>query len=108
MSTLPMPEPSVEITGANDEYLPADIGNSGAEYTSAIAFYDQIQTFYPATRWTNTEYESSDYSWASSGQINANADGSVTVDTGNTFPLTITLTNNVISDSFTVTVYESY
>ena len=107
-SNLPMPSASVEITGANDEYLAAGINNEGLDYAAAIAYFDVIQTFYPATRWTNEVFDSSHYTWTSSGTITHNANGSVTVESSNTFPITLTLTNTVIGDSFTVTINEKY
>ncbi len=112
ISTDPMPAPSAEITGDNNQYLSQGGTAAGydynAEYNSAVAYFDQITTFYPATRWTTTSYDSSSYTWTSTGVITENGDGSVTVSSGNTFPITITLTNTVLSDTFTVTVNESY
>lgn len=102
----PMPTPSTEITGPNGEYLAA--GFTFQDYVQADVFADQVQTFRPATRWTNTVYEAADYSWASTGNIVRNTDGSVTIDSNNTFPFTITLTNTVTLGTFTINVYESY
>lgn len=108
-SAAPMPSPTVEITGVNNEYLAAGVNADLTDYSTAIAFFDQIQTFYPATRWTNTEYTSSDYSWNANGaDVTNNPDGSITVNAANTFPVTLTLTNTVINDDFTVTINASY
>lgn len=92
-SKMKMPSPTPEITGASNEYLSAD-----------VAFISEIQTFYPATRWTNTVYAPDSYTWTSTGSISTNVDGSVTVATNNSFPITLTLTNNQLSESTTIEI----
>lgn len=92
-SLYQMPEPTPEITGANNEYLSAN-----------VAFYSDIQTFYPATRWTNAGYSTNSYSWASTGDISINTDGSVTVAASNSFPIELTLTNDALAKSVTIEI----
>jgi len=111
-----MPLPQVEITGVNDEYLAAnDPDNAGAPYNSAIAFASQISTFYPAVRWTNQTFTSSDYTWSSlpADAITINANGSVSINSGATYPITLTLSNSNIehqgstmTDDFVLTIEE--
>lgn len=115
--TLEMPTPQVEITGANNEYLASGViyPNDGSDYDSAIAYADEITRFYPATRWTNQEFSSSDYTWSSTpaSAFTLNSDGSVTIDT-DSLPITLVLTNSniddeggIISDDFTLTIKAS-
>ena len=92
-SLFQMPEPTPEITGSNNEYISAN-----------VAFYSGIQTFYPATRWTNTIYTADNYSWSSTGSISINTDGSVLVSSDNTFPIELTLTNDSLSKSVTIEI----
>lgn len=107
------PQPQVEITGANNEYLASGTDQLDS-YDAAITYADEISRFYPATRWTNQEFENSDYTWTFSGSdFTANDDGSVTLNTTD-FPVTLILTNSgiehqgaTISDSFTLTIYAS-
>lgn len=65
---LGMPEPEVEITGAGNEYL-----------SSNQAHLSEINRFYPAIRWTNRQFASSEYEWISNVAFTANDDGSVTI-----------------------------
>lgn len=112
-AALEVPQPQVEITGANNEYLAA--GAISGTYDSAVAYADEITRFYPATRWTNQTFTASDYAWSSTpaAAFTANSDGSVTINTAS-LPITLTLTNNnidfeggTISDNFTLTIYAS-
>ncbi|WP_283789000.1 hypothetical protein QNI23_016080 [Bermanella sp. WJH001] len=109
-----MPVPSVEITGANNEYLSAGtMMNSG--YSSAVAYANEITRFYPATRWTNQTFTNSDYQWSSvpANAFTENSDGSVTINTA-LLPIVLTLTNDkiqhegaVVSDDFTLSISAS-
>ncbi len=110
---IEVPQPQVEITGANNEYLAAGVLSN--TYNSAVAYANEITRFYPATRWTNQTFTASDYAWSSTpaAAFTANSDGSVTINTAS-LPITLTLTNNnidfeggTISDDFTLTIYAS-
>ena len=112
----PMPDPQVEITGANNEYIATNA--IAATYDAATTYANLISTFYPATRWTNQSFDSNDYVWTyPAGSMTENGDGSVTID-GNypsgSYPITLTLTNNniqhngaTVTDTFTLTIQES-
>ncbi len=117
INTSQMPDPQVEITGANNEYIATNIEPTGLNpYDAAINFSNLISTFYPATRWTNQVFTSADYTWGYSpaNSMVENADGSVSIANGAAFPITLTLTNNniqhdgaIISDNFTLTIQAS-
>ena len=109
--TFSMPDPQVEITGVNNEYIASN--NLLATYDVATTYASLITTFYPATRWTNQDFASSDYTWTYSpaNSMVENANGSVTIASGATFPITLTLTNNnithdgnTVSDDFVLTI----
>ncbi len=110
-----MPDPQVEITGANNEYIAANLISS--DYDSAITYANLISNFYPATRWTNQVFDvAADYQWVATppASITINADNSASIASGASYPITLTLTNNNIehsgatgTDSFTLTIYES-
>lgn len=116
----PMPDPQVEITGADNEYLATNVVIApelgvADSYDSARTFANLISTFYPATRWTNQEFSSSDYTWSftPAGSMTQNSDGSISITdvNSNDFPITLTLTNNnithdgiTISDDFVLTI----
>ena len=109
-----MPMPSVEITGANNEYLSAGTTDNFG-YNTAVAYANEITRFYPATRWTNQIFSNSDYTWTSnpSNAFTLNTDGSVSVNTA-LLPVTLGLTNSninyeggTITDNFTLTIFSS-
>ena len=81
---------SVEITTATNEYL------------QSVININNTNVFYPATRWTNTVFASTDYSWALDGValIPDSTTGAVTINpsviTGRS---TLSLTNNAISET---------
>lgn len=119
------PTPHVEITGANNEYLAmgkiyetiGGVESRVRTYDSAIAYADQITTFYPAVRWSNQAFSTSDYTWSSvpSNAFTENTDGSVTIKTDVGYPIVLTLSNNAISyegatltDDFVLTINEKY
>lgn len=89
---LNMPTPEVEITGANNEYLSAD-----------TAYLSEINTFYPATRWTNTQYASDDYEWNSTLTFTTNTDGSITIPV-NAGSGQLTLKNTKIDSEMTIQI----
>ena len=115
-SSLPMPTPQVEITGVNNEYLAANNPSTpGSDYNSATAFASQISTFFPAVRWSNQAFSSSDYTWTSSpaDAITRNSNGSVSLNGNAVYPVTLTLSNNnieheggTITDDFVLTIKE--
>lgn len=114
-STDAMPTPQVEITGVNNEYIATNAISS--DYNSAITYANYISAFYPATRWTNQEFNVSvDYEWEAtpSASIIINADNSASIASGATYPITLKLTNNnidhqggTITDDFVLTIFES-
>lgn len=116
-STAEMPDPQVEITGANNEYLATnDIAQAGGPYDSATTYANLISTFYPATRWTNQTFTSADYTWSftPAGSMVENSDGSISISDNPSFPITLTLTNNnidhdgaTIPDDFVLTIQAS-
>ncbi|WP_221794741.1 VWA domain-containing protein [Oceanobacter mangrovi] len=88
-------ETLVEITGANDEYL-----------ANGIASLSEITTLYPATRWTNTSYDTDSYSWTVEGvSRSANSDGSIDISSADV-GLTVMLSNNSLGQNITLTVTE--
>jgi len=117
-STAPMPDPQVEITGANNEYLATNVvsGLLASDYNSATTYANLISTFYPATRWTNQTFTSADYTWSfiPAGSMVENSDGSISISDNPSFPITLTLTNNnidhdgaTIPDDFVLTIQAS-
>lgn len=118
--TSPLPTPQVEITGANNEYIATNsvVLTNVPAYDAATTYADLISKFYPATRWTNQEFNPvTDYVWTYSpvGAINiSTTDGSATIAAGATYPITLTLTNSaidhqggIITDDFVLTILES-
>ena len=85
--------PEAEVFGPNGEYL----SNGQASLAS-------VQTFTPATLWTNDIYGASDYSWnLTNGSGALNADGSFTVSSI-TAPATLQLTNTTLGISASITI----
>ncbi|MDF1761938.1 MAG: hypothetical protein P1U57_00885 [Oleibacter sp.] len=85
-TAVPRPEPIVEITGANDEFLAA-----------SKASVSEITKLYPATRWSALIFEPGDYTWAIDGvPATANADGSLDID-ASTVGKRVTLINSSLS-----------
>ena len=83
-------QPVVEITGPKNSYLPE--GNVSLE---------NVSTLYPATRWSVATYEAADYSWTVGGSPrNANADGSITISSGD-IGQAVVLTNDSLSSGTT-------
>lgn len=115
-SSEPMPEPQVEITGLNDEYLSADNpATPRSAYDTATAFASQISTFFPAVRWTNQAFTNADYTWVSSpaNAITRNSNGSVSLNSNAVYPVTLTLSSSTIehqggtiTDGFVLTIEE--
>ena len=112
--TNSMPDPQVEITGANNEYIASN--NIANTYDIATTYSNLISTFYPATRWTNQSFTSADYTWSYTplNSMTENADGSISISATATYPITLTLTNNgivhngaTISDDFILTIEAS-
>jgi len=96
--SVPQAEPSVEIAGPKNAYLPA--GNVSLA---------NVTTLYPATRWTVATYEPADYSWTVGGSPrNKNGDGSITISSSDVGKAVV-LTNDSLSSgmtSATLTVVE--
>jgi hypothetical protein len=81
---------SVEITTVNNEYL------------QSVVNINNTNVFYPATRWTNAVFASTDYSWALEGValIPDSATGAITISPSViTDRSTLSLTNNAISET---------
>jgi hypothetical protein len=115
-NSTPLPTPQVEITGANNEYIATN--SFSIDYDAATTYANLINKFYPATRWTNQEFNAvTDYSWTVSpagAVIIDEIDNSVTIATDAGYPITLTLTNNnidhqggTITDDFVLTILES-
>lgn len=118
-----MPEPQVEITGANNEYIATNIvtqtiidTRTAGDYDTATTYANLISRFYPATRWTNQTFTDANYTWIDTpdGSVIENADGSVSISPSATFPFTLELQNNniehngaTITDNFILTVQET-
>lgn len=112
--TNSMPDPQVEITGANNEYIASNaISNT---YDAATTYSNLISTFYPATRWTNQVFTSANYTWSYTplNSMTENSDGSISISESATYPITLTLTNNgivhdgaTVSDDFILTIEAS-
>ncbi len=87
---FPETEPVVEIAGPKNGYIPA----------GSVSLSD-VTSLYPATRWTVATYEAADYSWTVGGSLrNANADGSITISSGD-IGQAVVLTNDSLSSGTT-------
>lgn len=83
----------VEITGPNGEYLSAN--------TVSVANITKLK---PATRWVNTTYAASEYSWTVGGTgRTAGSDGSITISAADAGQ-SVVLTNTTRGESATVSV----
>lgn len=86
---------SVEITAADDRYLQTFIN------------INDNNVFYPATRWTNSVYAISDYSWTLDGNAQSyNATtGAVTIDPADISGVsTLSLTNNALGETKSIQI----
>lgn len=83
----------VEITGPKDEYI-----------SGSVARLSQITKLCPATRWVNTVYAATDYSWTINSIAEAaDSSGCITIGTGDVGK-TVVLTNTVRNETATVSV----
>src|SRR5690606_33753606 len=83
---LPDAGPSVEIAGSSGEFI--------ADNEISIS---EMDTFSPATRWSNDVFGPGDYSWVLSGGTGAlNVDGTYTVTSISGAQATLELTNDVL------------
>jgi hypothetical protein len=87
---IPLVVTSVEIAGANNEYL------------QNVININDTNTFYPATRWTSIQFAVSDYVWELDGLGLASdaTTGAVTITPASiTGSATLSLTNNAIGET---------
>jgi hypothetical protein len=87
---IPLVVTSVEIAGANNQYL------------QNVININDTNTFYPATRWTTNQFAISDYVWTLDGIVLPfdSTTGAVTINPASIAPsATLSLTNNAIIET---------
>lgn len=103
-STLGMPW---QVMTANplDAFSPVEITDVNNTYFADQIPLGSVTHFYPATRWTDNTYTSSDYAWTyNNNAISAAANGSVPVINAGTY----SVTNTSINESASIEVSNTY